>query len=393
MKISWVHWLVLFSISVGSGGLPAMAFSQEPLPAVVLAEPLAAPDAATVKDENAGQEVELVKERYPSGKIKIERELVQDAEGSFIPHGMWRQFDEQGKLIFEGKFEQSRREGLWRRTYRKGEARLLLTKPYQDFAVPFTSQATFSKGLLQGKWTILDAQERKISEIEFSDGQRDGKAQWYFPNGAPLSQASYHKGLINGDAIEWDASGNVVTQATFVNGHKSGTRLEYHAGGKIKKSEAAYRYAPIVMKTPDDWATCTLATFESRGTDKKHGAFTAWHSNGQVAKQGEFRDNLPVGKVAYFFTNGQTEMEGAYIDGKQDGLWTWWHENGQRAIAGSYVNAKAVGDWSWWKDTGKIAQRTNLSKGQQPQKLAAPNLPSSTPRAAGLPAAEPARLR
>jgi antitoxin component YwqK of YwqJK toxin-antitoxin module len=115
------------------------------------------------------------------------------------------------------------------------------------------------------------------------------------------------------------------------------------------------------VKTPDSWETCTLATFEQRGTDERHGPFTAWHRNGQPSRQGEYRYNLPVGKISYWFDNGQKQMEGMYVDGRQEGVWTWWHANGQKSITGEYHDANPVGKWAWWQANGKIAQRADLS--------------------------------
>jgi antitoxin component YwqK of YwqJK toxin-antitoxin module len=119
------------------------------------------------------------------------------------------------------------------------------------------------------------------------------------------------------------------------------------------------------VKSPDNWDTCTLAVFEARGQDEKHGPFTAWHKNGQLARQGEFRYDLPVGKFLYWYPNGQKQMEGTYIDGRQDGPWIWWHENGLKSIAGEYENATPVGVWQWWQASGKLAQKADLSERSQ----------------------------
>jgi antitoxin component YwqK of YwqJK toxin-antitoxin module len=283
--------------------------------------------------------VELVKERFPSGNVRIEREMSQDAEGNYIPHGVWRQYDEKGRLIVEGRYDHNRRVGLWRRFYRASEAPLMATDPYKDFTGPFISEATFDNGLLQGKWTIVDAKQRKASEIEFTDGERNGKAIWYYPNGKMMSQASYTNGRVNGDVVNWAPNGSVVDQESYENGRKLGTTVEYHPD-KSKKSEVTYLYAPLAIKTPDDWASCTLAKFESQGEDEKHGPFRAWHPNGQVAKQGEFRYNRPVGKFLYWYPNSQKQMEGTYADGKPEGVWPGTTSTAQRRSRDSTATAR-----------------------------------------------------
>ena len=375
----------------------AMAFSalaaqaQQPLDGVKLAEPIAA-QATEEKSESAaapaallpeGDSVptaaatdanaaaiapdsdsvrELVKERFPSGATKIERETTQDAHGNYLLHGAWRRFDEQGRLIVDGQFSKNQKVGLWRKFFHGNEAPLLGTAPYKDFTAPFISAATFHANAIHGKWTMSDAKQRTVHEIEFCDGQRHGKAIWYYPTGAPMLQARYEDGRAIGEITLLGADGSLVGKESYQAGRKLAPKTDFYDQAKqVKKSEITFLHAILVVKTPDNWDTATLATFESRGEDERHGSFSMWHANGQLARQGEFRYNLPVGNFTLWYDNGQKKSEGTYVDGRQEGVWTWWHDNGQKAIAGEYHDGIVVGNWSWWNSIGKIAQQTNLS--------------------------------
>ena len=327
-----------------------------------------APGAATAiadEDKKDGKgadagEVELIKERFANGKIRLEREMALDSEGSYVAHGAFREFDEQGRLILEGRYVRNEKDGLWRRFYRGEEASLFKTSPYKNFTAPFISQATFSAGHLNGKWIITDARQRKVHELEFLDGERHGKTIWYYTNGAVMLQASYEHGRVNGDVIKFGPDSSIVDKENYQNGRKLAPKVETYSPDR-KKLETTILHAALVVKAPDNWDTANLAIFEARGQDEKHGPFTAWHANGLLAKEGEHRFNLPVGKIVYWFPNGQKQMEGMYVDGKQEGVWTWWHANGLKSIHGEYRDGTPVGQWSWWKDTGKLAQKADLS--------------------------------
>lgn len=323
------------------------------------------PAGMTPADEKPAESdivVELVKERYPSGAIKIEREVTQDADGNYLLHGAWRSFDEKGRLIIDGRCINNEKEGLWRRFYHGHEIALLATSPYKDFTAPFISTATFHADELHGKWVLTDSKQRIVHELEFTGGERHGKATWHYPTGSVALSALYEHGRINGDVIKFGADGSVVEKESYQLGQKLAPKVEFHdQAQQIKKQEVMFLHALLVVKTPDSWEHGTLAAFESQGTDERHGPFAVWHANGQIAKQGEYRYNLPVGKITYWFANGQKQMEGLYVDGRQQGVWTWWHENGAKAITGEYHDATAVGQWSWWTAAGKVAQRTNLS--------------------------------
>lgn len=326
--------------------------------------PSPAPPAAAEPESAAESDVlvELVKERYPGGAIKIEREVTQDASSNYQLHGAWRYYDQQGRLIIDGRYSHNQKEGLWRKFYHGPEAALLATAPYKDFTAPFISSVTYHHGLMHGKWTITDAKQRKTHEIEFSEGERHGKATWYYPNGAIMLQGRYEHGLPNGDMIQFAPDSSIVAKEIYQSGRKLAPKIDFHdQAQQVKKQEVTYLHAMLAMKTPDNWDTATLATFDSRGEDERHGPFSVWHSNGQLAKQGEFRYNQPVGKIIIWYANGQKQTEGTYLDGRQEGVWTWWHENGQKAIAGEYRDAQPVGKWAWWTATGKVAQRTDLS--------------------------------
>ncbi len=318
------------------------------------------PDGELPADQTS---VEVVRERYPSGVIRIEREVTLDADGNYIPHGLWRQFDETGRLIAEGRFVESRKEGVWRRLYQDNDTPLLASEPYRNFTPPFISQATFQRGQLHGKWLITDAKQRKIHEIAFVEGERNGAATWYYPSGQVMLQAQYEQGRATGELAHFGVDSQLIAKEMYELGRKIAPRIEYYdERQQTKRFEATFLHAALAIRTPDDWDTATLAVFEPRGQDEKHGPFTAWHPNGQLARQGEFRYDLPVGTFIYWYPNGQKQMEGTYIDGRQEGGWTWWHENGLKAISGSYRDATAIGLWQWWEPTGKLAQKADLSE-------------------------------
>ncbi|MEX2176957.1 MAG: hypothetical protein WD872_21525 [Pirellulaceae bacterium] len=324
------------------------------------------PETAQPGDEDAAPaepNIEVVKERYLNGVVRVEREVTLDAGGNYIPHGLWRQFDPTGRLIAEGRFVESQQEGIWRRLYSGSDAPLFATAPYHSFTPPFVSQATFVRGNLHGKWLVTDAKQRKVHELEFEEDERHGPSTWYYPSGQVMLSAQYDRDRAHGEMVQYDSDSQVAAKEIYENGRKLAPKTEYHDARQLtKRSESMYLFATLVAKTPDDWNTATLAEFESRGQDEKHGPFTAWHNNGQLARQGEFRYDLPVGQFTYWYPNGQKQMEGTYIDGRQQGQWTWWHENGLKSIGGEYHDGGPVGPWSWWLASGKLSQRADLSE-------------------------------
>jgi len=335
----------------------------EAQPGADLRDPVALPSD---EDEQQADERprELIKERFGNGAIRIEREMIQDAEGNFVHDGLYRQYDLQGTLIAVGEYRNGKREGAWQRIHAASESSLFQTAPYKEYKGPFLSQANFKDGLLEGKWVIADAEQRKVSEISFSGGERHGDSVWFYPNGSLMMKITYDRGRVHGDVVKWGPDSSIVMKERFQNGRQLTVKTEYHKKD-VKSREISYLNAMLFVRVPDDWDRAQLAVFEARGQDEKHGPFKTWHPNGNLARQGEFRYNLPVGKINYWYENGQPQTEGAYVDGRPHGVWTWYHPNGQKSIVGEYRDGVAVGSWTWWNADGKVARKADLTRRTQ----------------------------
>ena len=314
-------------------------------------------------DDGADDEstTEVIKERYPDGSIKIEREVTQDAQGNYINHGTWKMFAANGAPMAQGEYRYGNRTGTWVRWYRgASEAELLTKVPYRNFPGPFISQATFEHGQLDGVWIIYDGKKHKVSQFEYADGHRNGKSTWWHPNGKKAREVQYRDGQVDGQLIEWGPEGSVLIKETYQDGRKIAEKQSNYPGG-AKKSKGVYLFAREVEQSPDDWWNAKLMTTTKAGKDEKHGPWVSWHSNGQKQLEGSYDHNLQVGQFTWWHPNGQKALEGRFENGKQDGHWTWWYPSGQKSIHGEYAHGNPTGRWTWWKEDGRVAQSADLS--------------------------------
>ena len=60
-------------------------------------------------------EVEVVRERYPDGKVRIERQVTLNNEGNYVNHGAWKLFSASADVIAEGQYNFGQRVGMWTR--------------------------------------------------------------------------------------------------------------------------------------------------------------------------------------------------------------------------------------------------------------------------------------
>jgi antitoxin component YwqK of YwqJK toxin-antitoxin module len=333
-------------------------------------------DLAEEADE-LGEKTEIIRERYANRRIRIEREVTQDASGNYLNHGSWKMWDERGTLVAEGHNFEGLREGMWTRWHAKTDSKLFGEYPYSRLASPFISQAEFKDGLLDGTWTIYDSKQNKISQWSFVNGQREGLSVWWHPNGKKLREINYKNGAIDGEVVEYTDAGLISKRAVFELGRQLVLRTDTYPNG-AKKTQGKYLEAPLAVRTPDDWWNAVTATFTNVGKDERLG-WVAWYPNGQEQLHGSYKQGKEDGFFVWWYPNGQKSAEGEYRAGLQHGTWVWWHENGQKATEGLYRDGEQFGHWTVWNKQGRVTQASEHN-GMIQKSLEASVLPSAAPR-------------
>ena len=261
---------------------------------------------------------EVIRERYPDGTVRVEREVAQDDEGNYRNHGSWKTWDSKGNLVAQGEFDRGSRTGTWVRWYRNpSDVPLFSRMPYSKFNAPYISQATFSHDQLDGVWTIYDGKKVKISQFEFKNGKRHGTSVWFAAEQPQDARGPVSRRRTARPGDRMGSRRRVALKETYQGGRRLAPKVmsKYQDGGK--KSEGMYLFAKEADQTPDDWWNCRTQTTAKQGNDERHGPWTTWYSNGQVSLEGNFDHDL------------------------QHGQFTWWHQNGQKVLEGNFDKRQA----------------------------------------------------
>jgi antitoxin component YwqK of YwqJK toxin-antitoxin module len=325
----------------------------------------AAKEPKLAEPASAYDEVEVIRERYPDGKVKVERQVTLDADGNYVNHGPWKLYSPNEVIVAEGQYDMGKRVGNWTRWLGKNDSKVFADYPLNRFKPPFASQAMFSDGQMDGEWLVADADNNKMMQISLTAGQRNGLMTTFLPNGKVFRQASYDHGVPVGDVLEADSkTGELKRVATYLDGRRIITKTAHYKrtnrnnrkGDDLKKSEEMFLAATTVQKTPDSFWNVTLAEYESQGKDLLHGPSKMWFENGQIQVEGFYQKDKRSGTFTYWYHNGQIAATGEFVDDLPNDVWVWWHENGLKAAVGKYDAGKLVDDWRWWNDDGKLAQ-------------------------------------
>lgn len=347
---------------------PAPAAPDAESPAEVPARSAEDPIERPTGTLDLARDVELVTERYPEGNVRIEREVTQDAEGNYINHGSFTQYDPHGMVVRSGEFRNGRQHGNWLRYFQTGEGSLFSGSLDKQFPGPFVSEATFLDGRLHGTWTITSRSRRKIIEWHFENGARHGKSTWWYPGGQKRREIIYDHGNADGEFLEWSRDGTLATRATLVGGRLLTKRVKWYAPGQ-KFYEGYYLSGENLAEPVFDWwnGVAGAVPFENEGPELKHDTWTAYYRNGQKKVEGRYREDLPVGKFSWWYENGQKQAEGEYVDGLESGTWTTWHLNGLKESVGEYTAGMLTGNWMRWEPGGKVIEIRDFNPKRLPE--------------------------
>ena len=319
---------------------------------------IAGPIAAQMPDES-DIVIETIIERYNSGKTKVERQVAMDIDLNYVNHGDYRMFDQNGEEIAHGMFQADLREGPWVRIFSGKESTLFTQAPYKNFQAPFTSEATFRGGMMEGAWIIKDSLDRKVSEVQLINGQRDGKLVFYNTSGDIAREIEFRGGVVDGTDRSYNGQGEIASEQRYIDGRRIVTKSDTYISTK-KKTEGTFLHPRMTVVALDDFWNAKLATFGTEeGEAVRHGAYNSWHVNGQLRTTGEYALGKPVGEFTWWHANGQVAIRGAFVDGLHHGNWQWWHPNGMRSAKGQYNHGIRVGQWMQWEEDGALADAKN----------------------------------
>jgi antitoxin component YwqK of YwqJK toxin-antitoxin module len=340
------------------------------------------------------------KEFYKDGKIKAKNSYVAGSlEGEQTTYyqngkverlevykkgkleGLEEEFDDDGKKYCEIIFEKGRLKDI-KFLNKKGETIANTTSRRGDANIVF-----------------YDADGNKTNEGFFTkDGDREGKATYYYKNGKISAEANYKNGLLNGDRTTYYLNGNKQEEGTykddeadgyfkfyhkngklksegwFVNGQRQGTHISYNQLGVIENKiyylndkqygYSQYYYANGKMDYESefsyDWFKKTQQ-FDTLGSvianvdlTKGNGILKWKNIDGTPLLDAIYEHNFKHGEYKTYRTNGSVSKIENFNYGYRQGAYKIFHENGKVYTDGAYAFDEPVGVWKYYFDNGQL---------------------------------------
>src|SRR5690606_5761793 len=286
------------------------------------------------------------------------RQAINRHDEQGLRQGPWQGYYPGGALMWEGRFVDDKRQGIFKEYDKQGNLKDLAKYDQEEF-LPHAAETT----LLDIRNTYHRNGTVASTGSYTKDGRKEGLFRAYDAQGKPTESSIFRNnvlvgagavseaGAMNGPWTEYYATGEKRAEGTYLEGKKEGAWTFFHRSGEVEQ-RGHYREGLPQGNWKWYYATGELHREENYRRGREEGASAEYEKDGSVIVQGEYIDGLKDGDWIYHI-GGHTE-KGAYRDGLRNGPWTSTYDNGKRHSTGSFVAGARDGRHRWYWPNGRL---------------------------------------
>ncbi len=292
---------------------------------------------------------------YTAGFLRNEETINRyDKEGN--KQGVWKEFFDDGKVKWEGKYAGGKLDGVVKEYNQKGGLKQL-----EKFDMGIADEK--SEDIQFFELTKQIRPDGSMLVGGFTDGKKQGVFRAYDSLGNLMMTYSYKndiktaEGMIDslgnkiGEWLYFYETGELMVKGMFVNGIREKEWLFYYKDGTLQQKG---NYSAGKPQGLWKWwyPNKQLLREETFRKGKEDGEVIEYDSLGNVITHGEFVDGMREGKW-YYNVNDHTE-EGEFRDNERHGLWTYKYHDGKTAFSGEYMNGMPTGKHKYFHSNGQL---------------------------------------
>ena len=222
------------------------------------------------------------------------------------------------------------------------------------------------------KKLIEDLEEKIKNNKLYQNGavHKDGNIwKWYHDNGNLKLVAEMKNDVYNGEVKQYYINGKLKSIENFVEGIKSGYYCYYREHGE-KSTEGYYKSGQEHGKKTSYGDYQTKSSEENVIISEENFIFGIpsgpqkyFYPNGKLAREGLYKDNLPVGTETWYGVNGLKMKEKQYVN-KMLYKTSHWNPQGIKISSLKYNNELLNGKSVWWYGNGNKKQERTYIDGK-----------------------------
>lgn len=226
-----------------------------------------------------------------------------------------------GQIIEEGKYEDNKRQGLWKKYYPTGSLQSEITysgnHPYGYYKTYYPNGNVEEEGYWKanknvGVFKRYHENGKPAQDFNFnSRGKRDGKQRYYYANGQLQLSVEIENGVAHGAYKSYYPDGALKAEKRITNGEVEPGSVEKYMPAKTYKESPEIPQLSISERTPARHDSPNLAEFKETGFN------TLYNRNKQISQVGDFVEGrLWNGKWYKYDENGLLEKVEVYTEGR-----------------------------------------------------------------------------
>lgn len=286
--------------------------------------------------------------------------------------GLWRFWDEDGRLIEESSYSDDQKDGVDRliladaieesATYVRGAK----TGPYTRTASGRKAEeGTYLDGKRTGIWTTYwDSGSHKESTTFVADKSEGPFVRWY-ESGQMAERGTYAGEALAGLVEKWTESGVQVERGTYVAGKPDGPTTRWSTSG-IKTFEGAYsggKRDGLVTLWSESGVMVSRCNYDHA---QKNGLCETWYADGKPKERGAWAMDVAAGEQTAWYATGQTQSRSTYdAQGTLDGLYSEWNADGFQTSTGAYALGRKSGIWTYRDEAGALKETWRYKDGER----------------------------
>jgi antitoxin component YwqK of YwqJK toxin-antitoxin module len=188
-----------------------------------------------------------------------------DAQGQ--KQGYWQKKYPNGKLVYEGYFQNGKPVGEMHRYYETGELKAIMS--------------------------FREKSEKVYTKLYYEDGEIAGEGNYI--NNKKDSLWTYYSYY----------TGTITSTEFYVNGVKHGFERKYYANGQVSEEI--------------EWSQ-----------NMKLGVWNQYFEDGAVKLKTTYSYNSLNGPYSFYWPNGNVYILGNFVDNKQHGTWSYFTDDGNK---------------------------------------------------------------
>jgi antitoxin component YwqK of YwqJK toxin-antitoxin module len=205
-----------------------------------------------------------------------------------------------------------------------------------------TVNVTDSGGKKQGYWYKKDQNGKKIYEGRFQDNLPVGEFKYYYPDGAIKAVSILSKQGTCARTVIYFQNGKKNAEGFYLHEKRDSTWKFFSEVDATLVSEEFYKDSKKQGKAFNYYPGGGKAELTTWKNGVREGPWETYFTDGKTKLKCGYKNDQKNGPIQVFFFSGKAMLSGQYLNGNPVGTWVYYKEQGGIIKKEQYDNGRLI---------------------------------------------------